>query len=573
MLGRIGFRTLALTVLALAILLPAGAATAGGSQLYAKGVRVCKAHVTRHHSTCFAMKRVFVKASTAGARPYVSPAATGAVTIGPAGGLTPSDIVSAYHLAASGGTGQTVAVVDAFNDPNIQADLNTFDTHYGLPCNSCLTVHNMGTAPADNDATGWSVEESLDVEAVHGICPTCHILLVEAVSNSNANLDAAENYAAANGATEITNSFGGPEAGAADAAYNHKGIVITASTGDDGYYNFDQLLNGGTNKPNAPASYPTVIAVGGTSLFLTQSATPTRSYEAVWNNNGPRDFYQQVFNSGHPLGAGGGGCSTLYAAQGWQSHIAGYSSAVCAGKRLNADVSMVADPLTGFDIYDSYTCASGCVSSAKWLTLGGTSLSSPLLAAAFGLAGGAKGIPYPAVTLYSHPATTRYDVAVGGNGFCDAGGATQCSALAYGTATNVNLLGFGILDCAWTASGVVTAGTGACDAAPGFDGPTGVGTPNSMTLFVKPALTMNAITGTTTPVHGVSSTWSITGTDPAPGGVISCTWAWGDGVTTTPNCTSVGHSYSAAGQKTITVTTKDAYGIVGNTRTLVVNVS
>jgi hypothetical protein len=567
MLGRIGFRTLALPALALAILLPAGAAAAGGTQLYAKGVRICKTNVNSRHSTCFAMKRVFVKAGTAGARPYVSPAATGAATIGPAGGLTPHDIVSAYHLATTGGAGQTVAIVDAFNDPNIQADLNTFDANYGLTCSSCLTVHNMGTAPADNDTTGWSVEESLDVEAVHGICPSCHILLVEAVSNSNLNLDAAENYAATAGATEISNSFGGPEAGStADAAYNHKGIVITASTGDDGYYDFDRLVAGGFNRPNAPAAYPSVIAVGGTSLYLTQASTPTRSYETVWNNNGPQDFYQQALNGGNPLGASGGGCSTLYTAKGWQSSIAGYSSAVCGGKRLDADVSMVADPLTGYDIYDSYTCASGCVSTAKWLTVGGTSLSSPLVAAAFGLAGGASGIPYPAVTLYSHATTTRYDVTVGGNGFCGGQGAPQCG--------DWNLQGFGILDCDFTGAGVVAAGTGACDASPGFDGPTGVGTPNSMTLFAKPALTMNAITGTATPVHGVSSSWSITGTDPAPGGTISCTWSWGDGTAnSTPGCSSISHTYATAGQRTITVTSKDGYGLVGATKTLIVNVS
>jgi PKD domain-containing protein/subtilase family protein len=569
MLGRIRFRTLALPALAiaLAVLVLAGAATAGGTQLYAKGVRICKTNVDRYHSTCFAMKRVFVKAGTPGARPFTPMTASpDVVTIGPNGGLTPADIVSAYHLAVSGGTGQTVAIVDAFNDPNIQADLDNFDTVYGLSCSSCLTVHNMGTAPADNDQTGWSVEESLDVEAVHAACPACHILLVEAVSNSNANLDAAENYAASNGATEISNSFGGPEAGAVDSAFDHKGIVITASTGDDGYYNMDQLKTNGTNKPNAPASYPTVIAVGGTSLYLTQNATPTRSYETVWNTNGPQLAYALAL--GGPLGAGGGGCSTLYNAQGWQSHMAGYSNAVCAGKRLVGDVSMVADPLTGFDIYDSYTCNSGCVSAPKWLTIGGTSLSSPLLAAAWGLAGGAKGIPYPAVTLYSHPSSTRYDVTVGGNGFCDGEGAPQCG--------NWNQQGFGILDCDYVGiTNTVSAGTGACDAAPGFDGPTGVGTPNSMTLFAKPLLAMNAITGPATATHGTSGgPWSITGTDPAPGGTIACTWNWGDGTTnSTPGCSSISHTYASTGQKTITVTTKDQYGIPGAAKTLIVTVS
>ncbi len=551
--------------LALAVAIPSAVANGGTSQTYVKGVRICKTHVKAQHSTCFAMRRVVVKPGTPGAKPLVLADTVGNATIGPAGGLTPSDIVSAYHFPASGGAGQTVAIVDAYNDPNIQADLNTFDTQYGLTCSSCLTVHNMGTAPADNDATGWSVEESLDVEAVHAVCPGCHILLVEAISNSDANLASAENYAAGQHATEITNSFGGPESNASASAYNHPGIVITASSGDDGYYNFDQLAPGGTNKPNTPAAYPTVIAVGGTSLYLTQNAIPQRSYETVWNTNGPKNVYANAL--GGPLGASGGGCSTLFTAPGWQSHMPGYSNAACAGKRLVADVSMVADPLTGFDIYDSYTCASGCPLSAQWMTLGGTSLASPLVAAAFGLIGGAHGIPNPAVSLYSHSRSTPYDVTVGGNGWCDGQGAPQCG--------DFNLSGYGVLDCDYTAGGVVATGTGACDAAPGFDGPTGVGTPNGMTLFTNPSLSISAISGPATATHGTSGgPWTTPGTDPAPGGTIACTWNWGDGTTnTTPSCSGVSHTYTTTGAKTITVTTQDQYGIKGPTKTLGVTVS
>src|ERR1051325_7931016 len=96
--GRIRFRTLALPALALVVLLVAGSAAQGGGVRYAKGVRICKRSVDRYHSTCFAMKRVFVTASTPGARPYTSPSAAANGTIGPDGGLTPNDIVSAYHL-------------------------------------------------------------------------------------------------------------------------------------------------------------------------------------------------------------------------------------------------------------------------------------------------------------------------------------------------------------------------------------------------------------------------------------------------------------------------------------------
>jgi PKD repeat protein len=564
-----------LALLALAVLVPA--ATAGSTQLYAKNVAICKTPkhpLTAHAATCDAMKRVFVKAGTAGARPFVPLSTTHpAATIGPAGGLTPHDLVSAYHLATSGGTGQTVAIVDAYNDPNIKADLNTFDSQYGLSCSSCLTVYGQTgstTSLPANDTSGWSVEESLDVEAVHGICPSCHIDLVEANSTSNSDLAVAENEAAALHATEISNSFGEPEAGTNStfqAAFNHPRIVITASAGDDGYYDFDWLGGNGTiSQPNVPAAYNTVVAVGGTSLYLSQNTSfPTRSYETVWNDNGPQDVYEQSLGSA--LGAEGGGCSTMFLAKGWQSHKSGYSSAVCGGKRLVSDIAMDADSLTGYDIYDSYACGSAC-STTGWLTIGGTSLSAPLVAAAFGLAGGAHGVPYPAVTLYGHSGAS-YDVTSGGNGICGGEQAAQCPD--YNTNGTFDLFA-GILDCAYNGSGTASAGAAACDAATGFDGPTGVGTPNGMTLFAKtgPAFSIN---GPTTATHGVAATWSSTAaTDPFPGGTIySYHWAWGDGTTSTGQNPG-SHTYASAGTDTITLTVTDNYG-VSMTKTLKVTVS
>lgn len=572
-------------VLSLAVIVPAATtATAGTTQLYAKGVPICKTPanlLTAHKATCFAMRRVLVKAGTPGARPYFKlDTANPAVTVGPAGGLTPSDLTGAYHLSGTG-SGQTVALVDAYNDPNINADLQTFDSHYGLSTcstgNGCLkVVGQTGTSslPA-NDTTGWSGEETLDVEAVRAVCSACKIVLVEANSSSDTNLAAAVNTAANTiHATEISNSYGGPESGGASdaSAYNHPGIVITASSGDDGYYDFDFLGGNGTiSQPNTPAAYPTVVAVGGTSLYL--GSTATRSSETVWNDNGANDIFEQAF--GGALGAEGGGCSLVYAAKGWQSNKTGYSAAACSGKRLVSDVSLVADPLTGFDIYDSYSCGGGC--STGWMTIGGTSLSAPLAAAAYALSGGAHGVPYPAVTLYGHP-TSVYDVTAGGNGFCGGMGAAQCSLAALGDPTgNPNLAGAGVLDCAWNSAGVVvTAGERACDAAPGFDGPTGVGTPNSQTLFAKtgPSFT---ISGGSTATHGVAHSWSATSvTDPFPGGSVGSTgwtWNWGDGSTTSStSATPAAHTYASAGTYTITATAKDNYG-VAIAKTLVVTVS
>jgi hypothetical protein len=561
-------KTLFAPALAIAVLALAGSATAGSPQLYAKGVPLCRP--ARHHAACFAMRRVLVRASAKGARPLT---VLSGATMGPAGGLTPADITSVYKLKGTG-SGQTVAIVDAYNDPKIDADLQTFDAQYGLAAcsiaNGCLKVVNEtgGATLPPNDTTGWSGEESLDVEAVHAICSACKIVLVEATSASDADLGTAENTAANTvHATEISNSFGEPETrgGAPFAhAFDHPGVVITASSGDDGYYDYDLLGGSGrVNVPSIPAAYPTVVAVGGTSLYLAQSAAPARAYETVWNDNGPQDVYQQALGS--PLGATGGGCSTLFTAQSWQSHVAGYAAANCNGKRLVADLAMVADPLTGFDVYDSYTGCSGC--HAGWETIGGTSLAAPLAAAAFALAGGAHGLAYPALALYGHTASAHYDVTGGGNGLCGGEGAPQCP--------DPNTLGYGILDCAYDASGVATPGVGACDAAAGFDGPSGIGTPASMTLFAVPKLSASSLAGPTTAVHGsAGGPWSITATDPVPGGTVTCTWSWGDGTANSTGCgTSLGHTYATAGPKTVTVTTRDQYGLVGTTKTKTVTVS
>jgi subtilase family serine protease len=567
---------------AVAVSMVAAPIASAGSTYYAVGKRACKPAKKAGFAACFADIRVRVKRGTKGARAFTPGAgAIGPNAIGPAGGLTPSDIGTAYGLTTTGGSGQTVAIVDAFNDPKINADLQTFDTHYGLAAcstsNGCLKVLNQtgGTALPPNDSTGWSVEESLDVEAVHSVCQGCKIILYEATSNSNANLGTAENTAAANTAvTEITNSFGEPEAGTSStfqSQFNHPGKVITASTGDDGYYNFDLLSS--VNQPNIPAAYNTVVSVGGTSLYLGQTAA--RQSETVWNDNGPNDYWEAVLFAS--LGAGGGGCSTLFTAQGWQSSLSVYPSTACGTKRLDADVSAVADYLTGFDVYDSYTCASGCVPSAGYYTIGGTSLSSPVVAAIYGLAGGAHGISYPALTLYGHP-NTAYDVTTGGNGFCGGGGAAQCNSCYWASCTtNPNLLGFGVVDCAWNASGAVAAGDRACDALAGYDGPTGVGTPKGLTTFTKTQPTVT-ITGPSSIAHGTSGTWKATVTDPFPGGhPVSYTFSWGDGtantvVSSTATSLSASHTYAAAASRTITVTVKDNYSVIGS-RTFPVKVT
>jgi subtilase family serine protease len=461
---------LALVLVALICVAPAAASAAG--TFYAVGKRLCKPPKIGHMA-CLAVRRVVVKKGTPGGRAFQagagavqSAAGPAALTIGPNGGITPYDLATAYgYNSLTNASSQTVAIVDAYDDPTIESDLQAFDSEYGLTtcttANGCFKKVNQtgATSPLPAVNSGWVGEIALDVETVHSVCQTCHVLLVEANSSGDVDVEAAVNEAAKLKATEISNSYGDQKApGSADlAAYNHPGIVITAGAGDDGYYGFDLWLVGTNgNLPFFPASAATVVAVGGTSLFLDQYGA--RQSESVWNDDGIKDYWEQSFLQ--PLGATGGGCSTSIPAPAWQTGLSVWGSTGCGSYRLDADVSSDADYLTGFDTYDT-TGGSG------WSTVGGTSLSAPTIAAMFALAGGAHGVSYPALSLYGHLGhSPLYDVTVGGNGYCGGAGASQCG--------DVNDLGFGPLDCDYTADGTaVNVGDRACDALPGYDGPTG----------------------------------------------------------------------------------------------------
>jgi subtilase family serine protease len=321
------------------------------------------------------------------------------VTSGPVG-FGPSDLQSAYKLAGASGNGRTVAVVDAMDDPKAQSDLAVYRKAYGLPActtaNGCLKkVNQSGQAsPLPAGDYGWAEEESLDLDMVSAACPACHIALVEANGTDTTALSKAEQTAASiPGVVAISNSYGGSEDSstrAADPAYRHPGIAVTASSGDSGY-------SGGVIWP---ASSPYVTAVGGTSL---SKASNARGWtETAWSG-------------------AGSGCSTNEPKPSWQ-HDSG-----CA-RRTVADVSAVADPNTGVAVYDTYN---NCGSSAAcdiliqagveqgldgWAQVGGTSASSPLIAGVYALAGNTASIvsgSYP----YSHQ-SSLYDVTSGSTGSC-----------------------------------------------------------------------------------------------------------------------------------------------------------
>ncbi|MFL6023308.1 MAG: hypothetical protein ACJ72O_08205 [Marmoricola sp.] len=309
---------------------------------------------------------------------------TGAVpnaTTPPGSALTPTQLRAAYGL--TGNATSTVAIVDAYGYPNLERDLGVYRTQFGIPActraNGCLRIidQNGGTnLPRFN--TGWAGETALDVDAVSAICPGCKIVVVQAKSASIPDLGTAAATAARQaGVVAISNSYGGGDL--ADSSYgsyyNHPGIAVTASTGDNGY-------QGGS----FPASSAYVVAVGGTSL--TMSGTSVVS-ETAWSG-------------------AGSGCSTVNAALAG----AGAFGTGCA-KRAIADVSAAADPgKGGMAVY--YPTSSR---ASTWAQVGGTSESSPIIASVFALAGGvAAGVQANSVP-YANAGSLR-DVTAGSNGSC-----------------------------------------------------------------------------------------------------------------------------------------------------------
>jgi subtilase family serine protease len=292
-------------------------------------------------------------------------------------GFTAADLRSAYGITGAGAAGRTVAVVDAMDDPNAEADLAVYRATMGLPpcttANGCFRkIDGSGGTNYPAPDAGWSKEISLDLEMVSAACSDCHILLVEAATQDIPVLGAAENMAASiPGVVAISNSFGVPEQAQEttwDAYFNHPGIAVTAASGDSGY---------GTV---FPAVSPFVISVGGTTL--TRDSSPRGWTESAWSGSGS-------------------GCSAYEPKPAWQLDTG------CT-RRTTADVSVVADPATGVAVYDSYQ-------AAGWLEAGGTSAAAPFIAALYALAGNPAAQAAPGAYLYSH-AAALHDVVSGSNG-------------------------------------------------------------------------------------------------------------------------------------------------------------
>jgi subtilase family serine protease len=302
-------------------------------------------------------------------------------------GYGPSSLQSAYDLPSStAGSGETVAVVDAYNDPNAASDLATYRSDWGLPAcgTGCFEQVNeegeTSPLPAAAGSTGWDVEESLDIDMVSAICPLCHIILVEANSPDTADLGAGVNAAVSLGADFVSNSYGGSES-SSDTTYDseyydHPGVAVTASAGDDGY------------GVSYPAASQYVTSVGGTSL---STASNSRGWtETVWGSS----------SGGEGTGSG---CSADDPKPSWQTDTG-------CSNRTDNDVAAVANPNTGLAVYDTY-------SEGGWLEVGGTSASSPIIASTFALAGTPASGTYPSSYIYKHT-SDLYDVTSGANGSC-----------------------------------------------------------------------------------------------------------------------------------------------------------
>jgi len=381
-------------------------------------------------------------------------------------GLTPEDLKSAYALTVTEPpTPQTVALVVAHDDPNVESDLKRYDKAFGLPActarSDCLRKLNQrgATEPLPTPNGPWAEEISLDVEAVHAICWTCQVLLVEAETAEGKegmeDLEAAERTAAASGATEISNSWIAEEPLTDSAAFDHPGIVITAASGDEGWLNW---APGSPEKGHVayPASSPHVVSVGGTRLERVDGTWT----DTVWNGDGV----------GKSLwGATGGGCSEGFSAPYWQQELPNWAAVGCAGKRSVADISAVADPFTGMAVLDTQPYQEEDYVPG-WERVGGTSLSAPLIAAMFALAGGSQGVEFPARTLYenatSHPEVI-HDVETGSNGPCASQPAEET----------------GLASCTSSEEAAGCSMQAICLAGTGYDGPSGLGTPDGLRAF------------------------------------------------------------------------------------------
>lgn len=322
-------------------------------------------------------------------------------------GYQPSDLAAAYDIPPTGGAGQTIGIVVAYNNPHADADLAAYRSTFGLPAcresTGCLRIisANGGAAlPASDES--WGQELSIDLDMASATCAACRLLVVEAASADIDLLTQGMQTAVGAGATVVSNSYSTPETpavAAENARWNHPGVPIVAGAGDSGY---------GVGWP-AASSY--VTAVGGTTLL--PLPTFLGFLETAW-------------------GKTGSGCSKYIGKPSWQH------DSLCKKRTVN-DVAAIADPTPGVAVYDTYFANAA---NAGWNVYGGTSVSTPIVAGLYALAGNGRSIN-DASGVYTHT-SSLHNIILGANALC----------LSY-----------------------------LCTAGFGYNGPTGLGTPNGIGAF------------------------------------------------------------------------------------------
>jgi uncharacterized protein (TIGR03382 family) len=319
-------------------------------------------------------------------------------------GFGPTQLWAAYAIDPTVTPNATIAVIDAFGYPTLESDLAGYRSTFGLPpctvASGCLTIINqtgqtspLPAASSTQNGQSWQAEAALDLDMASSACPNCKLIAVEANDDGDDGLDVSNDAAATAGANVISNSWGAPEAdfspiSSVDQHYDHPGVAIFASTGDNGH---------AADGDGYPSTSNHVIAVAGTSLIFDAAS--------------PRGFAEQAWSGA------GSVCSKSFGQPSWQS------SSPCH-MRATGDLSAVADPGTGVAVFIQNT----------WTIIGGTSAASPLVAGIFAATGHANAssqYPYANASFFN-------DITVGANGTCN------------------NAL---------------------CQAGPGWDGPTGIGTP------------------------------------------------------------------------------------------------
>jgi subtilase family serine protease len=396
-------------------------------------------------------------------------------------GLSPTNIKSVYGFttSSSAGTGMTIAVVDAYDDPTAAADLSTFSSQWGLPActtsNGCFTKVNENggtTLPAANSS--WALEISLDIEWAHAVAPGAKILLVEANSNSDSDLFTADHYAGQH-ANYVSDSWGGPEfAGETADDLDLTGASYFAAAGDAAsavYY---------------PATSPDVTAVGGTSLAFNSNGT--LASESAWSS-------------------GGGGCSAYELAS--SAQVSEDAQAGCGLKRAVPDVALDADPNSGVAVYDS-TAYDG---SSGWWTVGGTSVSTPIWAAE---SAATAYVPTQPNLYSSNPTPRLKDITSGSNG--------HPTLVGYDLATGLGSWANGVPSAPGTltatgATGGITLNWGAASGATSYEVYRGT---SATSISTSPVASVSGTTYDDTSVtNGTTYYYEVEGLDSSGQGIPS----------------------------------------------------